>query len=162
MNWPPMDRTVLSVTAILFALTGCVPAPESSSTVTRNPAVPAGNPDLLHFVQESGKPEITAEKIVSDIVGRVVQVSELTGAAPATEWTFEADEFRQVDILERHMTENGLTLVIFMTTRNNPRSDEDHVQVSGKLQLQYEWRAGQWILAMIENLTFCYSFGLSI
>jgi hypothetical protein len=74
-NGPPMDRTVLSVMAIIFALTGCVPAPESSSNVTRNPAVPAGNPDLLHFVQESGKPEITAEKIGSDIAGRVVQVS---------------------------------------------------------------------------------------
>ena len=156
-----MDRTVLSVTAIIFALTGCAPAPESSSNVARNPAVPAGNPDLLHFVQESGRPEVTAEKIVSDIVGRVVPVSELTGAGPATEWTFEADEFRQTEILEKHLTENRLTLVIFMTTRNNPRPDEDHVQVSGKLQLQYEWRTGQWILTTIENLTFRYSVGLS-
>ena len=111
-----MDRTVLSITVILFALIGCVPAPESSSNVTRNAAVPAGDRDLLHFVQESGKPEVAAEKIVSDIVGRVVQVSELTGAGPATEWTFEADEFRQVNILERRLAENGLTLVIFMTT----------------------------------------------
>ena len=156
-----MDRTVLSVTAILFVLTGCVPAPESSSNVTRNPAVPAGNPGVLDFVQESGKPEVTAEKIVSDIVGRVVQVSELTGAGPATQWTFEADEFRHVDILERHRTEKGLTLVIFMTTRNNPRPDEDSVQVSGKLQLQYERRVGQWLLTTIENLTFAYSLGLS-
>src|SRR5450759_4344413 len=148
-----MDRTVLSVMAILFALAGCVPAPESSSNVTRNPAVPAGRPDLLHFVQESGKPEVAAEKIVSDIVGRVVQVSELTGAGPTTEWTFEADEFRQVNILERHLTEKGLTLVIFMVTRNNPGPGEDAVQVSGRLQLQYEWRAGQWILTTIENLT---------
>jgi hypothetical protein len=156
-----MDRTVLSVMAILFALAGCVPAPESSSNVTRNPAVPAGNPDPLHFVQESGKPEVAAEKIGSDIVGRVVEVSELTGAGPATEWTFDADEFRQVDILEKHLTEKGLTLVIFMTTRNNPGPDEDHVQVSGKLQLQYERRAGQWILTTIGNLTFRYSVGLS-
>jgi hypothetical protein len=156
-----MDRTVLSATAILFALTGCVPAPESASDVTRNTAVPAGNPGLPRFVQESGKPEVTTEKIVSDIVGRVVQVSEVTGTGPATEWTFEADEFRQVDILERHMTENGLTLVIFMTTRNNPGPGEDHVQVSGRLQLQYERRAGQWILTTIENLAFRYSVGQS-
>lgn len=155
-----MDRTVLSVTAILFALTGCVPAPESSSNVTPDSAVPAANSDRV--VRESGKPEVTAAKIVSDVIGRVVPVSELSGSGPATEWTFEAAEFRQVDILERHMTENGLTLVIFMTTKNNPRSDEDHVQVSGKLQLQYEWRAGQWILTTIENLTFYYSIGLSI
>jgi hypothetical protein len=157
-----MDRTVLSITVILFALMGCVPAPESSSNVTRNPAVPAGDRDLLHFVQESGKPEVATKKIVSDVVGRVIQVSELTGAGPATEWTFDADEFRQVDILEKHLTEKGLTLVIFMTTRNNPGPDEDPVQVSGKLQLQYERRAGQWILTTIENLTFRYSIGLSI
>ena len=157
-----MDRTVLSITVILFALMGCVPAPESSSNVTRNPAVPVGNRDLLHFVQESDKPEVATKKIVSDVVGRVIQVSDLTGAGPATEWTFDADEFRQVDILEKHLTEKGLTLVIFMTTRNNPGPDEDPVQVSGKLQLQYERTAGQWILTTIENLTFRYSFGLSI
>lgn len=156
-----MDRTVLSITALLLALTGCGPAPEPSSNVTSNPVVPAGNRDLLHLVQESGKTEVTVEKIVSDIVGRVVQVSELKGAGPKTEWTFEADEFRQVDILERRTTETALTLVIFMTTRNNPGPDEDSVQVSGKLQLQYEWRAGQWILTAVENLTFSYSIGVS-
>lgn len=153
-----MDRTVLSVTAILFALTGCVPAPEPPSNATRNPAAPTGN---LHFVQESGKPEVSAEKIVRDIVGRVIKVPELTGAGPTNDWTFEADEFREVKILETHRAENGLTLVIFMTTRNNPRPDEDHAQVSGKLQLQYEWRAGQWMLATIANLTFRYSIGQS-
>ena len=149
-----MKQTVLSVTAMLFALTGCVPAPESTSSVTRNP-------DRLHLVQDSGKPEITAEKIVRDVVGRVVKVSDLTGTQPETEWTFEADEFRQVDILEKNMTENRLTLVIFMTTRNNAGPDEDQVQVSGKLHLQYERRAGQWMLTTIENLTFRYSVGLS-
>jgi hypothetical protein len=160
-TWPPMDRIVLSVTAILFALTGCVPAPESPSNATPGPAVPAGNHDLLHYVQDAGRPEVTAEKIMSDIVGREVQVFELTGAGPATEWTFEADEFRQADILERQMAGNELTVVIFMTTRNNPRPDEDDVQVSGKLRLQYEWRAGQWILTTLENLTFRYSLGQS-
>jgi hypothetical protein len=113
------------------------------------------------LVQESVKPEIAAGKIESDIVGQVVQIAELTGAGPETEWTFDAGEFRQVDILEKHMTEQGLTLVIFMMTRNNPRPDEDPVQVSGKLRVQYEWRAGKWILTTIENLTFRYSVGRS-
>lgn len=149
-----MVRIVLSVTAILFALTGCSPAPESTSNVTPSPGE-------LRLVQEAVKPDIAAEKIGSDIVGRAVHVAELTGAGPETEWTFEAGEFRQVDILEKHVTEKGLTLVIFMMTRNNPRPDEDAVQVSGKLQLQYEWRAGKWILTTIENLTFRYSVGLS-
>ena len=156
-----MDRTVLSITAMIFALTACAPAPEPSANVYRDRAVLASHPDLLHFVQESGKPEVTADKIVGDIVGRVVHVSELTGAGPATKWTFEADEFRKVDILERQMRDKEITLVIFMSTRNNPRPDDDHVYVSGKLQLQYEWRAGRWILTRVGNLTFRYSIGLS-
>jgi hypothetical protein len=156
-----MNRSVLSIAAILFALTGCMPAPESSSDATGVSAFLAGIRDLLHSVQNSGKPAVTPEKIVRDVVGRVIEVPELTGTAPPIAWTFDADEFRQVEILERHTTEHGLTLVIFMITRSNPESDEDPVQISGKVRLQYEWRAGQWIITTIEPLTFRYSFGLS-
>ena len=66
-----------------------------------------------------------------------------------------------MEILERTVTESGATLVIFLTTRNNPRPDENPVQVSGKLQLQYKWRAGYWVLATVENLTFRYSIGVA-
>jgi hypothetical protein len=149
-----MIRTALSAAVILFALTGCWSAPEPASNVSRNA-------DRLQLVQESGRPEVTAEKIVRDIVGRVVQVSELNEAEPETAWRFEANEFRQVAILEKHVTENRLTLVVFMTTRNNPKPDEDPVQVSGKLQLQYQWKAGRWILKTGENLTLHYSIGVS-
>lgn len=149
-----MGRSVLSVMAMLVALTGCVPAPESASNAT-------DNAERLQLVQESGASEVTAEMIVRDIVGRVVQVSDLNGTAPETAWTFEADEFRQAGILEKHVTENGLILVVFMTPRNNPGPDEDQVQVSGKLRLQYERRAGRWIITRVENLTFRYSVGTS-
>ena len=149
-----MKRTLPSVAAMLLALTGCGPAAESPPNVARNP-------ERLQLVQDSGKPEISAEKIVRDIVGRVVKVSDVRGTGPETEWTFEADEFRQTEILERHLTGNGSTLVIFMTTRNNPQPGEDAVQVTGKLQLHYEWRGGQWVLNKVENLSFRYSIGLS-
>lgn len=149
-----MNRTLLSVAALLLALIGCGPAPDVSSTAARDAK-------RLQPVQDSGRPEISAEKIVRDITGRVVKVSDLKRAGPRTAWTFDADEFRQVEILERSATESGTTLVIFITTRNNPRADEDAVQVSGKLQLQYRWRAGQWALATVENLTFRYSIGVS-
>jgi len=152
----------MSIAVILFALAGCTPSTESSSNVTTKSALAAGNTAPLHAVQESVKSEVTAEAIVSDVIGRVVKVSELTGQGPDTDWTFEADEFRKVDILEKHMTEKGLTLVIFMTTRNNPAANEDSVQVSGKLQLQYERRGEQWILTTVENLTFSYTVGLPI
>jgi len=156
-----MNRTVLSVAALLLVLTGCVPSPESQSKVATNPAAAAGNAGALQAVQETGRPEVTAEKIAGDMVGRVVRVSGVTGASPATDWTFEKDEFRQVEIREKHLDEHGLTFVVFATTRNNPAAGEDHVQVSGKLRVHYEWSAGRWMLTAIENMTFAYSLGLS-
>jgi hypothetical protein len=156
-----MVRISLRVAAMLLALTGCMPAADSSSTASSHAAMPAGSPGVLHVAQATGKPEITAEKIKKDIVGRVVQVADAAGARPPDDWTFDADEFRQVEILERHLSENKFTLVIFVTTRNNPRPSEDSVQVTGKLQIQYEWKDGQWKLAGIENLSFRYSVGVS-
>jgi hypothetical protein len=149
-----MIRAIWSVAAILIALTGCGPAAESTSNVARNA-------HGLQPVQQSGRPEITTANISSDIVGRKVPILELTGSGPEDEWTFDAAEFRQADILEKRMTQNGLTLVIFMTTRNNPGPDEIQLQVTGKLQLRYEWRAGKWMLVSVENLTFRYSVGQS-
>ena len=156
-----MIRIGVSIAATLAALTGCVPAPDASSSAAPGAAAPAATPDVLHVAQASDKPEITAEKIGQDMVGKVVKISDAAGARPPDEWTFEAAEFRQVEIVEKHGTENKLTVVIFMTTRNNPRPTEDHVQVTGKLQLQYEWRAGQWALARVENLSFRYTVGVS-
>jgi hypothetical protein len=115
----------------------------------------------LRLVQHPDKSEVTPEKIASDVVGQAVQIAELTGAGPEDKWTFEGEEFRQVDILEKHRTETEYTLVIFMTTRNNPKPGEVQVQVSGKLRLQYALKAGLWALTTIENLTFRYSVGVS-
>jgi hypothetical protein len=148
-----MLRTILSLTTIFIALTGCGQAPDPSATVT-------ATPNSLQLVQNARRPEITSEKIASDMVGKAVKISELTGGGPEDAWTFETSEFRQVNILEKNVTNAGLTLVIFMTTRNNPKPDESHVQVSGKLELQYEWKAGQWALANVKNLTFRYTVGV--
>ena len=124
--------------------------------------MPTGGRDVMRRVQIVDKPQITVEKIMSDIVGRVVEAADATGAAPPTEWTFEADEFKQVEILEKHMTETEFTIVIFMTTRDNPKPDEnDVVQVAGKLELRYEWKERQWMLTAVKNLTFKYSVLLS-
>ena len=144
-----MTRWILSAVAVFMAVTGCNPVSDTP---------PGGE---LRFVQSPGKPEITPEKIVRDVVGRKIRVSEVTGIGPPTEWTFEADEFKRAEILEQRKTEKGMTIVVFMTTHNNPHPDEDNVQVSGKLQLHYEWRIVRWVLTSIDNLTFRYSLGLS-
>ena len=150
-----MIRTILCTTAMLVVLTGCGPSSETSST---SPDTSAGG---LRHVQTSVKPEITTDKIMADIVGREVTVSEIRGTLRPTKWTFDASEFRHADILEKRMTDTAYTIVIFMTTRSNHREDEDDVQVSGRLQLYYEWTGGQWRLRRIENLTFRYSLGQS-
>jgi hypothetical protein len=156
-----MARIILSITALLFALTGCVPAPEPASNVAPKSSARAGGHDVLHVAQEANGLEITTEKIMSDIVGRVVKTAASTGTEPPTDWTFEASEFRQVEILDRHMEDTRFTIIIFITTRNNHQPDEDDVQVSGKLRLYYERKGSQWILTAIDNLTFRYTVGQS-
>jgi hypothetical protein len=95
-------------------------------------------------------------------VGWVVPLSELTGSGPATQWTFEADEYRRLDILERHVTENGIDILVFMLTRNNPGPDDDDVEASGQLRVYYEWKDRRWVIRSIRNLTFRYSVGVPI
>jgi len=142
-------RLIIGIAAA--ALAGCGPAPDA----------PRAAGDGLHVVQAAEHPAITADKIKGDLVGRKVEVGDVTSMGPDTEWTFESDEYKQVEILEHRATDKGLTLVIYITTRNNPKPDEDSVQVSGKLQLTYEWRVVRWVLTRVENLTFRYSVGVS-
>ena len=89
--------------------------------------------DRLQSVQHPDKADVSPEKIASDIVGRVIRVSDVAGAGEPTEWTFDKKEFRHVEVLERKVTGNTQTLVVFLTTRSNPDADEEQVQVSGKL-----------------------------
>ena len=105
--------------------------------------------------------EIAVEKISRDLVGRVVPITELAGDGTPTDWTFEAEEFKQVEIVDTQINGNTATIVIFMTTRNNAGPEDDAVQVSGKLQLRYEREGGRWNLKTIENLTFRYTVGLA-
>ena len=154
-----MMRIILGITAIVLALAGCGPTPQNPATIAKDP--PAAKQGGMQTVQKSDGPEITSEKINNEIVGRVVSVSDLAGVGPRDEWTFEASEFRKVDIIDRHVEENGFTITIFVTTRNNRRANEDDIQVSGTLRLHYEKNGSQWTLKKIDNLTFRYSLGVS-
>lgn len=144
-----MLRILFTSAALCFALTACGEAPDT----------PPANANLRAANQEPQ--EIAVEKIARDLAGRVVPITELSGDGTPTDWTFEADEFKQVEIVEKQATENAITIVIFMTTRNNAGPNDDAVQVSGKLQLRYEREAGRWTLKTIENLTFRYTVGLA-
>ena len=148
----PMTQIILTIIVILMALTGCGPASTPLATITPN----------VQSVADKSSP-ITEDKIARDIVGKNVQISDETGDDPSNKWTFEADEYRHVEILESQRSEDALMIVISMTTRNNPKPDEASIQVSGKLRLIYEQDgAKKWVLSQIENLTFKYSIGVGV
>ena len=149
-----MIRAILISVAIVASLAGCGAKPDSSGLP---PA--AGDAGSLRSVQSSEKPEITADRVSKDVVGRALVIPEVSGAGPNDKWTFEADEYRRIDILDRRFTAAGLDLLVFMLTRSRP--GEGNVQVSGQLKLRYEWKGKQWVLRSIENVSFRYSVGVS-
>ena len=157
-HWPATIYAAASVAATVVALTGCGPKPATRAEVVRHV-------DGLQSVQQAqsqyDNSAVNAEKISLDIVGKVVRVSQSTGMGGGNEWTFDADEFRRIVILETKDTPKGQTLVIYLTTQNNPAANEEQVQVSGKLQLDYDRQAGVWVLTGIENLSFRYTLGVS-
>lgn len=146
-----MLRIICIALAALFALAACGPAPDVSSVARPGSTIQTANQDQ----------PIPVETIARDFVGRVVPITEVNGNGMATEWTFDADEFRQIEILEKAVAEKSATIVVFMTTRNNPGPNDDAVQVTGKLRLHYERNGNKWTLKGIENLTFRYTVGLS-
>jgi hypothetical protein len=136
---------------LLVALTGCGQAPDPSPTVTRKV-------DLQQIANNARRPDITAEKIAGDIVGKKLSIPELHGGGADEPWIFDASEFIRVNIQEDTVTSTGgETLVIFVTTRSHPKPDKTQIHVAGKLEVQYEWKADKWVLATIRNLTTRYT-----
>ena len=88
-----MMKTFPAIALVLLLGAGCSPSPQSTSDNNRSA-------DRLQAEQHPDKAAVSPEQVASDIVGRVVRVSDLSGNADPTEWTFESKEFRHVDILE--------------------------------------------------------------
>ena len=146
-----MTRILLPLIAVLLACTACNRAPETA-------AVSAAAPANVHVAD---KGEISADQVKSDIVGRVVKTSDAAGKGPADEWTFEASEYKQAEIIESKRMSNELIVTVHMLTRNNPKPEENSIQVAGRLRLHYEMKGGKWMLKSIDNLSFQYSIGVA-
>ena len=157
-----VNRLVFIVAAMVLVLAACTPEAESTPGVARTNVISAGDHSQIHVAQESGNSDVTAEKIETDIVGWVVKISESTGMGSETDWTFDADEYRKANILEKRTTEKGMVLIVYMLTRDNPKPEDESVLVSGKLQIEYEKHGDQWILKSVENQSFYYSVGQPI
>ena len=155
-----MLRSAVILFAAVSVLAGCDPGPErSTGSASTGPGMT--RKAAPRRVQDSRRPEIASEAISRDVVGWAVEIAEATGSGPNDEWTFEADEYRRIDILETNASEGALEILVFMLTRDNPKPGNHALQVSGRLRLRYEWRDGRWVLRHIENVTFRYSIGIA-
>jgi hypothetical protein len=147
-----MFRVYFVIIALSCAVVACSPTPK--------PAAAGPSSSTMQTANQEAHPEFTAEKITRDVVGHVVKIIDVAEQGEPTDWTFEADEFKQVEILEHAATPASAEITVYMTTRNNPKPDEDAVQVAGKLKLHYSRKGGEWVLTKIENLTFRYTVGI--
>jgi hypothetical protein len=145
-----MIRAINSVAVAFLALAGCGQAPDLSPTVTRKA-------DLQQIAKDARRPEITAEKVAGDIVGKKLSIPEVHGDEAEEPWTIAASEIRQVNIQEQTVTRTGETLVVFVTTGSIPRPNKAQIQIAGKLELHYEWKADKWVLTTVRNLTVRYT-----
>ncbi len=146
-----MTRISLPLIALLLTCTACNRAPNTA-------AVPAAVPAN---VQVADKADVSVDQVKHDVVGRVVHTSDAAGKGPADEWTFEESEYKQTEIIESKRMSNELVVTVHMLTRNNPKPDENSIQVAGRLRLHYELSGGKWKLKSIENLSFQYSIGVA-
>jgi hypothetical protein len=153
-----MIRTALSLAALVIFLSACSPEPPSSPRAAKAESSPHSAAPMV--VQLSGRPELTVENILKDVVGKHVSVNDAAGEMRPLDWTFEADEPKHAEILERQVVGTSIALVIQMNTGSAPDADEENVQLSGKLRLHYEWSGRNWSLRSIENLTFRFSRGI--
>src|SRR3954471_3987784 len=140
-----MFRLIVLSIALLAA--GCNKPPETSTSAPT--------------VAVADKSEVSTAQIKKDVVGKVLKISDVAGKGPADEWTFEASEDKQVEIIESTREGNQLTMMVHMTTRNNPKPEELSVQVAGRLRLKYELKGGKWTLIEMQNVNFQYSIGVA-
>ena len=109
-----MIRKMLVLVASAVALSACGPNPDAPSARVPSDTMP---------VQLKGRPEITVHNIVRDIIGQQVNIPAASRGAADMVWTFEENEPKKVEILERHGTGDTLELIIQMTTSGAPGTD---------------------------------------
>lgn len=90
--------------------------------------------ERLSRLSNAEKPEITAEKIEKDIVGKMV-----------AGWIFQASEWRDIDILHSQYSGEKAKIEINVDTIRNK---------SGTLRLRYKWTGTKWKLTRIFNVDF--------
>ena len=148
-----MVRTILGLVAFALASACSLESPDPAKAQ----ALPERRSGDLVPAQLAQRPEVTVAKILTDIVGQQIRVTDAAGEAQPMDWMFEENEPKHAEILEQQAKDNSIALIIQMSTGGAPGSDDANVQLTGRLRLHYEWDGRDWILRRIENVTFRYS-----
>jgi hypothetical protein len=134
---------------LLFMLIFCAACATSTQTGSNQPA---GSSD--------SRPEITEEKILQNINGRMVAgVPEETNKGESINWYFQPNEPKEFTVLDKQIAGDKATVVIDMKTHTaegsrNPR------QLSGRIRLLYELQTDlvfrRWSIVEVENISMKY------
>lgn len=101
----------------------------------------------------------SAARIARDLVGQSVQIRDVEERQPWSPWTFEADEPKDVSVLDTQLNGASAVVTIDLATHDNMDTGEQTTYVSGRLRLHYERQERGWQLRSIENLSFRASQG---
>mgnify|MGYP006299893973 CR=1 FL=1 len=103
---------------------------------------------------DSSETRWTPERIARDIIGHSVQIRDVDNRKPWSPWTFEADEPKDVDVVDTQVNGSRATVTIELATHDNLDTGEQTTYVSGRLRLRYERGNEGWQLRSIDNVSF--------
>ena len=141
--------TFLGLALLLACSSGCAP---SSSEGDGKQTGSASASDNL--------PELTDEMINERINGtRVREIPEENGKAEPISWSFDEDEPKEINVVEKQMEGERATIILDIKTRSasnvrNPR------HVAGQIRTHWELKTGwvlrRWEIVKTENISMKY------
>lgn len=105
-------------------------------------------------------PDITQELIYERINDAWIrEVPEETGTAQPISWNFDADEPKEITVVEKQMDDTRATLVLDIKTGSAPRARANR-QLAGQIRTEWELRTGwvlrRWEIVDVENISMKY------
>lgn len=111
---------------------------------------------------EDKLPEITLENIRKDLTGKQVRVPSETDSAETSGWRFNANEPKEIEIVEKQYAGKEATFVIDLRTSTLPSAEQQGTtkRLAGRLRLHYKLESyfvvRKWEIVQIENISFAY------
>lgn len=112
--------------------------------------------------QKDCVPKLTTKAVRDFLRGKTIEKIDSSDAklGQLESWTFEPDEFLELDIIETEIQNKKLVSVVEIRTGDavgtTYAEDELPTLLQGRLRLNFELIADQWTLLKIENLTVKY------